>query len=96
MRANNEIRMKTIAKWFVAVTVMTSIVYGGELTEADKKWGGAVEKMIAEGATTISTPVESRAKLAKEIAAKQGRQSQIEKTSTGFKVTVEQKKLAKN
>jgi hypothetical protein len=44
--------------------------FADEASDADKKWGQAVETKIAQGATTISTPSESRAKLAKELASK--------------------------
>jgi len=86
--------MKTL-KLLIALCVVSTVVYAGELSEADKKWGGAVEQMITDGATTISTPNENRAKLAKDLAVKLGRQAQIEKVGTGFKVVIQPGKLAK-
>ncbi len=73
----------------IAVCLLTGVSYGGELSKADQKWSEAVEKMIAAGAATISTPAESRAKLAKELAEKRGRASKIEKTEKGYKVVVQ-------
>jgi hypothetical protein len=89
--------MKRI-KWIAAVCLLATAVYAGEPSEADKKWGEAVEKMIADGVTSISTPAESRAKLAKELAAKHGRECQVEKTATGYKIVLVQQfnKVAKN
>jgi hypothetical protein len=87
--------MKTI-KWIAAVCLLATAVYAGELSEADKKWSQAVDKMIAEGTTTISTPAESRVKLAKELAAKHGRECQVEKTATGYKIVFQNSKVAKN
>jgi hypothetical protein len=74
------------------LTAMTC--FAEEVSEADKKWGQAVETKIAQGATTISTPSESRAKLAKELANKHGRQCKVEKTDKGFRVVVEAAKAA--
>ena len=87
-------RMKTL-KLLVALCVVSTAVYAGEINEADKKWSGAVEQMIVDGATTISTPNENRAKLAKELAAKHGRQAQIVKSDAGFKIVIQASKLAK-
>jgi hypothetical protein len=78
----------------IAVCALVTAVHAGEVSEADKKWSEAVGKMIAEGATTLSTPSEARAKLAKELAAKQGRDCQIEKTEKGFKLSIQPRKLA--
>ena len=62
--------------------------YAADLSEADKKWSAAVEKMIASGATRISTPDENRAKIAADLAQKYGRQSKTEKTDAGYAVTI--------
>jgi hypothetical protein len=81
--------MKTI-KLLSGICLLTAMTcLAGELSEADKKWSQAVETKIAQGGTTISTPSESRAKLATELADKQGRSSKIEKTDTGYRVVVE-------
>jgi hypothetical protein len=80
----------------IAVCALTNVVWAGELSEADKKWSVVVEKMIAGGETTVSTPSESRAKLAKDLAAKQGKESTIEKTTAGYKVVIQGGKIAKN
>ncbi len=83
-------------KTLIAVCFLTSLTsYSADLSEADKKWSQAVEKMIVEGSATISTPLESRAKIVKELVAKLGRESKSEKTDKGFKIVVDAPK-AKN
>ena len=80
-----------------AVCLLAATVHAGEPSEADKKWTGAVEKMIAEGPTTVSTSDENRVKLAQELAAKHGRECQVEKNGTTFKVVIHAaRKVAKN
>lgn len=84
--------MKTI-KLLSGICLLTAMTcVAGELSEADKKWSQAVEAKIAQGDTTISTPSESRAKLAKELATKQGRSCKVEKTDTGFRIVLEKAK----
>lgn len=69
--------------------------FAEELSEADRKWSQAVESKIAQGDTTISTPSESRAKLAKKLATKLGRSSKVEKTDAGYRIVVETAKTSK-
>jgi len=80
--------MKTL-KALIAVCLLAAVAsFAAELSETDKKWSEAVEKMVAAGSATISTPDESRAKLAKEIANRLGRESKTEKTEKGYKIVV--------
>jgi hypothetical protein len=84
--------MKTI-KLLLGVGLLSAMTcFGEEPSEADKKWGQAVETKIAQGATTISTPSESRAKLAKQLAEKNGRQCKVEKTDKGYRIVVDAEK----
>lgn len=69
--------------------MLTGVCFAGEPSKADQKWSDAVEKMIAAGTATISTPVESRVKLAKELAEKRGRECKVEKTDKGYKIVVQ-------
>lgn len=86
--------MKTI-KLLLGICLLTAMTcFSEEVSEADKKWAQAVETKMAQGATTISTPSESRAKLAKELADKHGRQCKVEKTDKGYRVVVEAAKTA--
>jgi organic hydroperoxide reductase OsmC/OhrA len=73
----------------IAACLLTAVTgMAGELNEADKKWSEAIEKMMAKGATTITTPDEKRVKLAKELAAKLGREAKVEKTEKSYKVVI--------
>jgi hypothetical protein len=82
-------------KLLLGVSLVTAMTCNaGELSDADKKWSQAVESKIAQGATTISTPSKSRAKLAKELADKHGRPSQVRKTDTGYRIVVQSAKTS--
>ena len=59
-----------------------------------KNGARSVETKIAQGATTISTPSESRAKLAKKLADQQDRSSKVKKTDTGYRVVVDAAKTS--
>lgn len=80
--------MRTITT-LIAVGLLATAAFAKELSDSDKKWGEAVRKMIAAGPATISTPDENRAKLAKEIADKEGRESKIESNGKVYKVVVQ-------
>ena len=83
------INMKII-KLLSGICLLTAMTcFAEDLSEADKKWSRAVESKIAQGAATISTPSESRAKLAQELANKHGRSSKVEKTDTGYRIVVD-------
>lgn len=60
----------------------------GETDSADQKWKAAVEQKIGAGPTTISTPSEERAQIAKALAEKLGRKSEVQKTEGGYRVVV--------
>ena len=87
------LKMKRLI-WSIAICLSVAAVSAGELSEADKKWSGVVEKMITEGPATISTPSANRAELARELAAKHKRECKVEKLANGFKITVQGRKLA--
>lgn len=92
---NQKTHMKTF-KLLLAACLLTTVVNAGELSDADQKWKNAVDQMFAQGATTISTPSESRVEIAKELAAKHGRECRVEKTAAGYKITLHTAKVAKN
>jgi hypothetical protein len=64
-------------------------------SEADQKWIAAVQKMIQDGQSKISTPSEERVELLKAWAAKQGLASSVTKSQNGFTIEL-QKKVVKN
>jgi rRNA maturation endonuclease Nob1 len=86
-------------KKFVAI-MAGCLMLGGfsamaEPSATDQKWLTAVQKMVEDGQTRVSTPSEERVKLLKEWAAKQGLAVQVTKTDAGFSIEL-QKKVAKN
>lgn len=85
-------KMITLALGACLLTAVAG--FASEIAPADKKWSEAVESKIAQGAATISTPSETRAKLAEALAAKLGRQCKVEKSDKGFRVVVEAAKSA--
>ena len=56
------------------------------VSDANQKWLGAVEKMVASGRHQISTPVEARTLLLKDWAKKNGYTFQLTKTESTFRV----------
>lgn len=80
--------MKKLKVWLGIGLLTAGTALAGEISDADKQWCKAVESKISQGAATISTPSESRAKLAKELADKHGRKCEVKKTDTGYRVVV--------
>jgi len=77
----------------IVLTLLISFLAGvsaiaEDISQADAKWKAAVEKKIAAGPTTISTPQESRAKLVQDLAKQAGRKSELVKTGNSYQVKV--------
>ena len=68
--------------------LLAAFTCAAETTDADKKWSEAVQKIIAAGPTTLSTPSASRAELAKSLAEKAGRKCEVERVAAGYKIVV--------
>jgi hypothetical protein len=79
--------MKKLTLFLLSGLLLASVAVAGELSEADKKWAAAVEKMIEKGVAKISTPDANRADLAMELAKKHNRTGKIQKTEKGYDVT---------
>jgi hypothetical protein len=80
--------MKTLHAIILGLLLAGGAVANDKLDEADKKWSAAVEKMIKAGPTTISTPSEKRMELAKQLAEKSGRKTEVSKTGDVYRITV--------
>jgi hypothetical protein len=65
------------------------------ISDADKKWLAAIEKMVADGQRQISTPVEQRTELLKDWAKKNGYAVTVTKTDTTYRIELA-KSLVKN
>jgi hypothetical protein len=87
--------MKKISKLLMGCLLVCSLTVVAESNQSDQKWLDAVQKMVAKGATEVSTPSQDRAKLLKEWAGKRGYSVEVTKTEAGFRVVVS-KSLAKN
>ena len=73
-----------------------NLVLAGQTTgDADQKWLAAVGKMVANGQTTVSTPVESRTRLLQDWAKTHGYSVTIVKTESTYRAEIS-KNLAKN
>lgn len=64
--------MKRIIIASVACILTLKVALAAELTPADQKWITVVEKMVAEGHNTISTPDRNRIELLKNWAKTKG------------------------
>ena len=80
--------MKNIRISLAILVAAVIPVIAAEPTEADQRWAKAVEQKITAGPTTVTTPSEVRANLAKAIAAKLGRLCTVTKTDAGYLVDV--------
>ena len=82
--------MKLTKIILLTVGLGASGVIASELSnEADQKWTAAVEKKIQSAPTTISTPSETRAQAAKQLAQKLGRKAEIQRTESGYRIVVQ-------
>lgn len=80
--------MKTSQVFLLGLLLATTAVAGETISDADQKWSAAVEKIIAEGNTTISTPSEKRVEIAKKLAQKAGRKVEVSKADAGYRIKV--------
>ncbi len=82
--------MKSVKALLLSCMLAAMTLQAQEISEVDQRWAKAVEKMIVEGKqTSISTPLESRVKLAKQLAKKHGREWKVVKTDSGFRLTLQ-------
>ena len=86
-RSAKKLFMKKIIAVLAAGLLTASTLFAGEVSEADKKWSQAVEKMIEKGTDKISTPDSNRADLAVELAKKLNRTATITKKEKTYEVT---------
>ena len=82
-----KIVMKTLHALILGLTLAGTAFAGTSLDAADQKWSAVVEKMIAAGNTTISTPLEKRVEIAKQLAEKAGRKAEVAKVDGAFRIT---------
>jgi hypothetical protein len=80
-----------IAVLALSVVLLSSFAAPAEPQEADKKWLGAVQTMVAEGKTKVSTPSEARMTLLKEWGVKKGYAVQVTKNEAGFTVELKRR-----
>lgn len=80
--------MKTLPVLLLVLSLTAPAIAGEALNDADQKWTAAVEKIIAAGNTTISTPSEKRVELAKQLAQKAGRKVEVSKTENSYRIKV--------
>ena len=81
--------MKSLIAAVLATICLTGSIVAQDSTESDRKWASAVEQMISSGPATISTPSQQRVEIAKGLAEKFGRKSQVVRTDAGFRIVVE-------
>lgn len=78
--------MKTIAIIALASLLTVGTAFASEPTAADQKWLTAVQKMVADGQTKVSTPSKDRVSLLEKWAEKKGYSVQVTKNDTGYRV----------
>jgi hypothetical protein len=80
--------MKKLAVLLLGCVLTFNLTALGESKAADQKWLEAVQKMVAKGDKTVSTPIESRANLLKEWGTKNGYSIKVTKVETGYRLEV--------
>jgi rRNA maturation endonuclease Nob1 len=80
--------MKKLHPLLLGLALVTPAIAGETLNDADQKWSAAIEKIIAAGNTTISTPSEKRVQIAKEVAEKAGRKIEVSKSENSYRIKV--------
>jgi hypothetical protein len=79
--------MKKLPVMLLALALASAAAFAVTTTEADQRWLSAVEKMVQEGKTQISTASEERLALAKNWAATQGYETQVTRIGQSYQVT---------
>jgi hypothetical protein len=87
--------MKKLFIALLGLSLFAGASFAGNVSEADQKWLGAVEKMVAQGKMEISTASEERLALAKNWAASKGYETAVKKTEAGYRVTFSKALAAK-
>jgi putative hemolysin len=83
--------MTRIAALALVLLLSFSYLANAEPSEADNKWLGAVQSMVAEGKTKISTPSVERVNLLKEWCAQKGYTVQVTRTESHYSIEVRKK-----
>jgi hypothetical protein len=87
--------MKKIIIVAIGFLLTLSPVLADGTAPADQKWLTAVQKMVAEGQTKVSTPNKERLTLLKEWAKKNGYSVEVTQNDAGYHIDLS-KTLAKN
>lgn len=80
--------MKKIVIVALGCLLTFGLAFAAEPSAADQKWLTAVEKMVTDGQTKVSTPSKDRVTLLQDWAGKKGYSVQVAKTETGYQVTL--------
>jgi len=81
--------MKTPRSLALAFLITASFASAAEASAADRDWVRSVEKLFARRRTSVTTPLEHRAKLAAQVAERLGHRCAIRRTENGFKVVLQ-------
>lgn len=80
--------MNTPRSIALAFLLTAGFASAADASAADRQWALRVEKLFARRRTSITTPLEHRALLARSIAERLGRKCAVVRVETGFKVMV--------
>jgi hypothetical protein len=85
---------KTIVAIVGLILIACNVVLADSST-ADQKWLGAVQKMVQQGQTKVSTPSDGRVKLIQDWAQKNSYSVTVTKSDTSFQLEIT-RSVAKN
>ena len=78
---------KTIVAIAGLIVIACNVVLA-DSSAADQKWLTAVQKMVEQGQTKVSTPMEERVKLIQDWAQKNNYTVAITKTDTSYRIDI--------
>jgi hypothetical protein len=80
--------MKKITAATIGVLLIAGSIVMAQPSAADQKWLEAVQKMVEEGQTKISTPSKERVDLFKDWAAKKGVSVVVTQVDASYKLEI--------
>jgi hypothetical protein len=80
--------MKKILIIAIGCLMTVSLAFAGEPTAADQKWLEVVQKMVAEGNSSVSTPSKDRVTLLQDWASKKGYSVKVTQSEAGYRATI--------
>jgi hypothetical protein len=80
--------MRKIVLLMLSCVLTCGFAFAKEVSPADQKWLTVVEKMVADGHRTVSTPSKERVDLLQQWAEQKGYKVSVAKNEKGYRATI--------